>query len=202
MSDDSDEEILGITDKPIAIYSRNTSANYDNYETYSKTNRYRHLRESGDVKGYIVNTHDPTNYDIDFEMTPELRDRYNDVITTTYTYKDMPDDFLTNPDLEGIDNIPPKVGTAYRCRLRGVGINQTPIRNHKWKMSQACVDIRQLIDRSDGWVVCTLTDVDVYRRMLVDIKVITNNGPIVISDFLLNKKCLDDTPLFYPYSKH
>jgi hypothetical protein len=66
-----------------------------------------------------------------------------------------------------------------------------------------CVEIKQLIDRTDGWITCTLSDIDVYQRLLVDIIINTCNGPIDLREYLLDRMKDDDhreNPIFYPYS--
>ena len=165
-----------------------------------KTSKYQRMRESHNVIGFVVNVHDATNFDIDFELSPDLHEKYRDVISNQYTYQDLGVDFLENPDLNRLIKITPEVGTTYRCRLRGVGINQLSYSDHTWKSNQMCVDVRQLIDRTDGWITCTLSDIDVYQRLLVDISIHTGNGIINLRDYLLDRMKLEETPIFYPYS--
>lgn len=165
-----------------------------------KINRYQRMREIKNITGFIVNVHDATNFDIDLDIPPNLHEKYQDVISNQYTYQDLGSDFLENPDLTRITTVTPKIGTTYRCRLRGVGINQLAPCMNRWKSNQICVEVKQLIDRTDGWITCTLSDIDVYQRLLVDIVVNTCRGPINLRDFLLTKMIGDDTPLFYPYS--
>lgn len=164
-----------------------------------KINKYQRMREVRGVTGFIVNIHDATNFDIDLDIVPQLHERYCDVISNQYTYQDLGEDFLENPDLNRL-RVAPEVGTTYRCRLKGVGINQLPSSEHTWKSNQMCVNVKQLIDRTDGWVTCTLSDIDVYQRLLVDIVIYTSNGPINLRDYLLVKMKDEDNPIFYPYS--
>lgn len=175
----------------------------NNIKTELKQNRYQRMREISGIIGFIVNVHDATNFDIDLEMPPEFHEKYGDVISNQYTYQDLHSDFLENPDLNITTKIAPKVGTTYRCRLRGVGINQLSQHMHTWKSNQMCVEVKQLIDRTDGWIVCTLSDIDVYQRLLVDIIIYTGKGPINLRDYLLTRMEADDhreDPIFYPYS--
>lgn len=194
-----------------SLVKRNSNKNYEpwqetrkdteNNPRYIKNNglRYQRMREVRNITGFIVNVHDATNFDIDLEISPELYDRYRDVISNQYTYQDLGQDFLENPDLNRL-KIKPIVGTTYRCRLRGVGINQLPNSDHTYKNNIMCVEVKQLIDRSDGWVNCTLSDIDVYQRLLVDIEISTGNGVINLRDYLLNRMSLEENPIFYPYS--
>lgn len=165
-----------------------------------KQNRYQRMREVHDVIGFIVNVHDAINFDIDLEISPELHEKYGDVVSNQYTYKDFDNDFLEDPNLNKTTEITPKIGTTYRCRLRGVGMNQLPHNLHTWKSNKMCVEVKQLIDRTDGWITCTLSDIDVYKRLLVDVVIHTCKGQINLRDYLLARMRDDDDPIFYPYS--
>lgn len=219
---DSDDDLVGTTQFPDTIKTVNYSVykpnnyhkNKDKFElknitkseytssdpTQNNFNRYKRMREIVNVKGFIVNVHDATNFDVDLDISLDLHEKYQDVISNQYTYRDLNPNFLKNPNMENVSQIEPKIGTTYRCRLRGVGINQLEAGTHIWKLNQICIDVKQLIDRTDGWVICTLSDIDVYQRLLVDITVDTCLGPIDVKDYLLNKMIGDDTPIFYPYS--
>lgn len=164
----------------------------------SKQNKYQRMREVYNVIGFIVNVHDAINFDIDLEISSELHDKYCDVVSNQYTYQDLGNDFFE--DLNKTTLITPRVGTTYRCRLRGVGMNQLPQSIHMWKSNQICVEVKQLIDRSDGWISCALSDIDVYKRLLVDIVIHTCTESINLRDYLLNRMENDDNPIFYPYS--
>jgi hypothetical protein len=161
------------------------------------------MREIPDIIGFIVNVHDATNFDIDLDISPNIHEKYGDVISNQYTYRDINTDFFEIHDLNKSTQIESSIGTTYRCRLRGVGINQLSQQIHTWKSNQMCVEIKQLIDRTDGWITCTLSDIDVYQRLLVDIIINTCNGPIDLREYLLDRMKDDDhreNPIFYPYS--
>lgn len=166
-----------------------------------KVSRYQRLKEIKNINGFVVNIHDATNFDIDLDLPVELRDKYNDVISNEYFYQDLPSDFLENPNLANQQLIPCKSKT-YRCRLKGIGINQLPNNYHIHKNNIISYEIKQLIDNNDGWVLCNLSDIDVYQRLLVDIIIPTNTENISLKDFLLNKMNYEDNPLFYPYSTY
>ncbi len=167
-------------------------------ERSNSFSKYQRMREIENIIGFVVNVHDATNFDIDIEISPEFHERYNNVISNQYTYQDLSNDFLENPNLH--IKVPTKIGTTYRCRLRGVGINQLPQYLHIWKNNQMCVEVKQLIDRTDGWVVCTLSDIDVYQRLLVDITINTCNESINLREYLLNRMEKEETPIFYSYT--
>lgn len=188
-SSDSDDELLGL------------SKFEDNPRRFKKkgSTKYQKLKEIKYVKGFIVNVHDATNYDIDLQIPPDLRDKYNFVVNNKYTYQDLDENFYKKPDLKMI-SMDPKIGKTYRCRLRGIGINNRSTPEDMWKIKQMFVNVKQLIDRTDGWAVCTLSDVDVYQRLLVDIVIYTSEGAIDICDYLLSMTTHENNPIFYRYS--
>jgi len=177
-----------------------TNVNHIDPNEMEKINKYQRMREVRNIVGFIVNVHDATNYDIQLIIHPELHEKYVNVISNQYIYKDLAPDFLNNPDLKKLLTTNSEVGTTYRCRLKGVGINQLSPIVHTLKNNQMCVDVKQLIDRTDGWVVCNLSDIDVYQRLLVDVTINTSNGPINLKNYLLDKMQPEENPLFYPYS--
>jgi len=175
--------------------------NYDSYEKYSVGDmtrgmyKYQRMRETNNITGFVVNIHDATNFDVDLDMSEELHKKYQDVISNQYTYMDLDDNFL-NIKSNNINQI----GKTYRCRLRGVGVNQLSANNYHWKMNQIYMEIKQLIDRTDGWIICTLSDIDIYHRLLVDIVIHTSNGSIDLRKYLLSCVTGIKYPIFYTYS--
>lgn len=160
-------------------------------------NKYRRVKEVTNINGFVVNVHDATNLDIDLDLPPELKDKYQDVILNNYTYQDL------QPDVLGKPNIVPSIGTTYRCRLRGIGINQLSYQARNQKSNQMYVEVSRLIDRADGWIICTLSDVDIYRRLLVDITIHTCKGTIDLKEYLLSRmenEEMSNKPIYYPYS--
>lgn len=124
--------------------------------------RYIHHEEIDNVVGYVVNVHDAVNYDIDLLLPDELVKRYQNVITNQYTYARESEEVT---------------GTTFRCRLKGIGINtrknyEVPKRRPNRKtlspaLREATISMIRQFDRFNGWVICTISDVDVYRRLLV-----------------------------------
>jgi len=104
------------------------------------------------ITGYVVNVHDAINLDIDLCLSPSLVQRYRQVISHPYRYRD-------NGKAE-------QAGLAYRCRLRGIGSLADKREQQLW---QAHLDIVRTIDRQGGWVICTVSDVDVYSRILLEL---------------------------------
>jgi hypothetical protein len=185
---------------PSSFSSLVTLSSLSSLNKGEKLNRYQRMREVHDVTGFIVNVHDAINFDIDLEISPDLHEKYGDVVSNQYTYQDLGSDFLENPDLSKTTQLVPKIGTTYRCRLRGVGMNQLPQHLHTWKTNQMCVEVKQLIDRTDGWITCTLSDIDVYKRLLVDVVIHTCREKINLRDHLLARMREEKDPIFYPYS--
>lgn len=138
--------------------------------------RYTHHESTENIVGYIVNVHDAVNYDIDLLFDDALRKKYWNVITNNYVY--MEDDQVARDSI------------TYRCRLKGIGINtpgsfdgkmNSPTVKGKTRASkkprkfqspalrEATINMIRQFDRFNGWVICTVSDVDVYRRLLITI---------------------------------
>lgn len=164
-----------------------------------KYNRYQKLPEVYGVVGFIVNIHDATNFDIDLQIPPEFKERYKDVISNQYKYVDLEDKFMEINKLEMVNKLESCIGTTYRCRLRGIGINQMFHNGYLWKSNQITVNIKKLIDRTDGWVTCNLSDIDVYHRLLVDININVDKKNINFKDYLLTQMDGQENPIFYSY---
>ena len=162
--------------------------------------KYQKLKETHNIRGFIVNIHGATNFDIDLEIPDELRDQYRSVTSNKYLYQDLDENFPRDPNLSQLSEIPPKTGTAYRCRLRGVGLNENCPNKSTWKNNQISNQMKQLSDRTDGWVTCTLSDIDIYQRLLVDIYLDTSRGPINFCDFLLLKMSEEENPIYCQYN--
>lgn len=155
---------------------------------------YQHIRSIKNITGFIVNMHDPTNFDIDLNLSPLQKHKYQDVIFTTYKYFDFDHPLITLSSIDQIDN--PLSGIAYRCRLRGIAINKSVNHGHN---SQIYSLVKNLIDQSDGWVTCTISDIDIYRRILVDITFHINDQIIDLKDYILEYSQSQSFPPYYPY---
>lgn len=208
-SSGSDDDLLGITHEPLIIaepefetprvYKRPYKLSsghcaWDDPEPH-KTRRYQRLREIPNISGFMVHIHDATNYDVDLDIPSDVLSKYADVISNTYTYKALPANFLSNPDIRSLSCTDTKTGTTYRCRLRGVGINHS----QAWKHKAIALEVKQLIDRTNGWITCTISDIDVYNRILVDIVIHTRTESINLRDYLLTNKHVQDDAIFYAY---
>lgn len=204
-SSDSDDDIIGLNTKPVCENKKSQmigviktdTKTIKSTDTCIRPVKYQKMKEVKNIKGFIVNVHDATNFDIDFSMKSSMHSRYQNVITNQYTYQELDNIFFDDPH---ISKPTTKIGTTYRCRLRGIGINQNVVNKNPWKNNNVCLEVKQLIDRTDGWVICTLSDIDVYQRILVDIFIPTPKEKINLKEFLLNKMEKEDDPIFHSYS--
>lgn len=164
------------------------------------TARYQRKREVPNITGFVVNIHDATNFDIDLELPESVREEYTDVICKSYSYINISCP-LTCANEHGPGEM--YYGRAYRCRLQGIGISRhgdkRPSNYHVYKSNQMIREVRKIIDRNDGWVTCTLSDIDVYQRLLVDISVMVGNVKVDLKDYLLGKMEREEYPIFYRY---
>lgn len=188
----NDEEKILKSPEMVTI-NNNNMLSHDNFR------KYRKMKYIRNVKGFVVNVHDATNFDIAFDILPEIHERYQDVISNQYTYQDLGEDFLINPDMNRLIESKHKIGTTYRCRLKGIGINQSSSSSYIWKSNQMCIEVKKIFDRSDGWIICTLSDIDIYQRLLVDIYIYMSNEVINLCEYILKEMESEDEPIFYPY---
>jgi len=111
------------------------------------------------VPGFVVNVHDAINFDIDLTLTTQQLHRFSRVIHNEYQYKEESGDC--------------KVGRAFRCRLKGIQLSNSYAHRNKSRsqtmMSKATKTMKRMIDRSNGWIICVVSEVDVYNRLLVDL---------------------------------
>lgn len=127
--------------------------------------------------GFVVNVHDPLNYDIDLLLPKNAA--LSDTLLGYADYRQ----YSFGRSMGDTDIIERK---AYRCRLRGI-VRRPDLRSRTYRafrppsfMSgpahgnrsldrKAWVAVTRQVDRSNGWVICSIVGVDRYRRVLVDI---------------------------------
>lgn len=170
--------------------------------------------ESHLIVGFVVNVHDPLNFDIDLLLTRDQEKQYQSIIKNEYKYHDETDQQI-------------KSSYAYRCRLRGIGSRLSIVNNNKssnysnrtstsnsknnkfinnksndsnykkdqkmmkWKLEtkRANIAINRIIDRLNGWVFVSIFESDMYNRLLIDlINPITNEeiSPLKFSQISMN----------------
>lgn len=178
----------------ISLSNSNLSSSCSNLACDKSTFPYKHIRVTKNISGFVVNMHDPTNFDIDLDLTPALKTKYENVITSTYTFHDFTTPLITTNDILGITNV--STGTAYRCRLRGISINKNANHGHSSEIYNL---VKNLIDKNDCWITCSISDIDIYRRILVDITFIIDDTMIDLKDFILAFAKTEAQPSYYPY---
>lgn len=159
------------------------------------------------VRGFIVNVHDPLNYDIDLDLNDAQKQAYSKVLSNSYIKKDY---VLNGTKLE-VENMEKEdTSVAYRCRLKGVSFNNTLFSQKKYKFKifddeedpfkieklqkEAYVEISRIFDASDGWVDCELHEPDIFSRILVSLKFFGTSRDI--SDIFFQEKYRQ---VFYRY---
>lgn len=119
-------------------------------------NEYQKIDPIYNITGYIVNIFDQVNYDIDLYIPSEDKDKYDNVIKKKYTFID-------------IDNSSQiQTRYAYRCRLRGIYMDREKQSNIKLN-KDSMRDVIEFFTRCNNWVIITISDIDIYRRGLIDI---------------------------------
>lgn len=190
---DSDDELLGKSLSPQA-----PSIPQPITSTY---NKYIKLKEVHGVLGYIIYVHDGANFDIDLFLPSEIEHLYSGIIKNEYFYHELDSGYFKNGKFEN-NNV--KKGTTYRCRLRGIGINKLPSSIHTRKSSLITNEVQKIVDRVDGWVICTISDIDIHSRLLIDVKISIGNDNIDLKKFLLKRMEDPDwksNPIYYSYPK-
>lgn len=111
---------------------------------------------------YVVAIRDPLNLHLDIYWPKEFDERYNSVIKYEYTF--------ISEELEE------KIYTrnAFLCHLRGIEINSADFSH----MRETYIEISKRILRSGGWVLVSVSDVDIYKRILVNIFDVTTRQSI------------------------
>jgi len=105
---------------------------------------------------HVVAIRDPLNFHLDIYWPSDMKQRYDSTIHYDYT-------FISEELEPGI-----YVRPAYSCHIRGVEIIQTDSDDFT-NMKEAYILISKRILRSGGWVLVSVSDIDVYRRILVNI---------------------------------
>lgn len=121
------------------------------------------LRET--YLAYVVAIRDPLNFHLDIYWPSQIADRYSNALHYDYTFVS--------------EELGPQIHTrpAYSCHLRGVEIiSSTPTEPNVWDLSvqtanmkEAYILMSKRILRSGGWVLVSVSDIDIYRRVLVNI---------------------------------
>jgi len=196
---DSEDDLLENNNTSNFFIKKNITFDPFNSNKHEKV-RYQRTRETTNIIGYVVNVHDSINFDIDLTMSSKLQKKYKNVITNQYKYYDYNKYYFDNIYTELNKKVIPQYGITYRCRLKGIGMKQSNNDTDTiWKSNKLSIEIKKLIDITDGWITCTLSDVDIYKRLLVDIYINTPQKTINLSEYLLEKTKDDTPPFFHKY---
>jgi hypothetical protein len=107
---------------------------------------------------YVVAIKDPLNFHLDIYWPEDIAERY--ALSLKYKYT-----FISEELGPEIHNRP-----AYSCHLKGVEIvSAEDITVHTANMKEAYILMSKRILRSGGWVLVSVSDIDIYRRILVNI---------------------------------
>jgi hypothetical protein len=113
---------------------------------------------------YVVAIKDPLNYHLDIYWPEDIAERYSSSLKYNYTFVS--------------EELGPEINSrsAYSCHLKGVEIissvgddTQQNISTHTSNMKDAYILMSKQILRSGGWVLVSVSDIDVYRRILINI---------------------------------
>ena len=118
---------------------------------------------------YVVAIRDPLNLHLDIYWPPEIAERYSSALHYDYTFvsEELGKAIYTRP--------------AYSCHLRGIEINSTEPHN----MKEAYIEVSKNIIKTGGWILVSISDIDIYRRILVNVfEVVTRKS---INSALLDK---------------
>lgn len=113
-----------------------------------------HVKET--YLAHVVAIRDPLNFHLDIYWPEDISKRYDSTLHYDYT-------FVSEELDPGV-----YVRPAYSCHLRGVEITQTD-QNDFINMKEAYILISKRILRSGGWVLVSVSDIDIYRRILVNV---------------------------------
>ena len=138
------------------------------------------------IAGFVVNTYDALNYDIDLPSLDKNSKLLEHIITNGYGYKN-----IVNNELSDVI-----YSQSYRCRLNGIEINSRTY-NRK-QIKQYSYEVKKMIDRYDGQIWLTIKGIDIFNRLLIDIYV--SPQQFNLCDWLLAKSLQDKNTPFVRYN--
>lgn len=114
---------------------------------------------------YVVAIRDPLNLHLDIYWPSEMEKRYSSAIHYDYT-------FVSEELSEEI-----YVRTAFSCHLRGIEVISNEPHDFS-NMKESYIEVSKRLLRSNGWVLVSVSDIDIYRRVLVNIFDVINRKSI------------------------
>lgn len=119
--------------------------------------RIPHSRET--FIGYVVAVTGPLNIYVDIILSEEMREKYKDAIAYDYVY-------ISEEKGAFIEESP-----VFSCHLKNVEICSDPtdpnVRAQNAK--EATLFLLRTLKKSQNWVLVSVTDIDTYSRVLVNI---------------------------------
>jgi len=105
---------------------------------------------------YVVAIRDPLNLHLDIYWPQELAERYSTALHYDYTFvsEELEKSIYTRP--------------AYSCHLRGIEILSTELHDSS-NTKEAYILVSGHIIRAGGWILVSISDIDIYRRILVNV---------------------------------
>lgn len=138
------------------------------------------------IEGFVVNTYDALNYDIDFPSIDKNNKIFYNIISNDYAYKTIQNNELS----ETIHS------QSYRCRLNGIEINSKTY-NRK-QIKQYSYEVKKMIDRYDGQIRLTIKGIDIFNKLLIDIYI--SPQQYSLCNWLLEKSSHDKATPFVKYN--
>lgn len=139
---------------------------------------YKKMGDINQIHAFVVNMRDTLNFDLDISLPTNLRSKYNEVHKNVYTYMTYDTDTLEESDI--------KKGITYRCHLRGIEFKNRKNKNGNFNTGRR--EVEELIMKNNRNIKCNIGDIDIYKRLLVDIIIITDDGmKLNLTEHLLMK---------------
>lgn len=149
------------------IYS--TSPTKIAYQKISKSNEY--------YIAYVVAVQNPLNLHLHIYWPEEIEKKY--IKVKNYIYDYISEEFMINDN--NIDN-DIRNGTVYSCHLKGIEIIND--NNYYALMKECYIYMIKKIQECRGWILISVSDIDVYSRILINVY-------DIITKKCLNKELLE-----------
>lgn len=104
---------------------------------------------------YVVALRDPLNFHLDIYWSEETSKKYSGALNYEYSFVS--------------EELSPQMyrRTAYSCHLKGVEIVSTGPDDFS-NMKEAYIYVSKRIAKSNGWVLISVGDIDIYQRILIN----------------------------------
>lgn len=115
---------------------------------------------------YVVAIQNPLNLHLDIYWQKDVEEKYSSA--HHYSYEFISEEFMEMDRRNGInpdDNV--RTRNVYSCHLKGIEINT--IGNDFSSMKEAFIYVTKNIYETNGWVLVSISDIDVYGRILINL---------------------------------